>query len=135
MSYLTSADDTPSGAGRSKVDTYVLKQSAWAKEVAAYSQAQAQALERLAPAPGATTAQIKAAQEKYMQWLQEHARDHKNSIQTKYMDWVVHGYKFMVTPLPVLDNFSLNSNIESVTKTCIFYRLTSTSASSTFPQA
>ncbi|KAK3365596.1 hypothetical protein B0T24DRAFT_710717 [Lasiosphaeria ovina] len=96
MSYLTSPDDTPSGAGRTKVDTYVLKQSAWAKEVAAYQHAQAQALERLAPAPGATTAQIKAAQEKYMQWLQEHARDYKNNIQTKYMDWVVHGYKFMV---------------------------------------
>jgi hypothetical protein len=96
MTYLNSADDTPSGAGRSKTDTYVLKQAAWAKEVAAYQHAQAQALERLAPAPGATTAQIKASQEKYMQWLQEHARDHKNSIQTKYMDWVVHGYKFLV---------------------------------------
>ncbi|KAG7294644.1 hypothetical protein NEMBOFW57_004721 [Staphylotrichum longicolle] len=96
MSYLTSPDDTPSGAGRTKVDTYVLKQSAWAREVAAYQHAQAQALERLAPAPGSTTAQMKAAQEKYMQWLQEHARDYKNNIQTKYMDWVVHGYKFMV---------------------------------------
>ena len=102
MSYLTSADDTPSGAGRTKVDTYVLKQAAWAKEVAAYQHAQAQALERLAPAPGATTAQIKAAQEKYMQWMQEHARNHKNNIQTKYMDWVVHGYKFMVGIPPTL---------------------------------
>jgi hypothetical protein len=97
MSYLTSPDDTPSGSGRTKVDTYVLKQAAWAKEVAAYQHAQAQALERLAPPAGATTAQIKASQEKYMQWIQEHAREFKNTIQTKYMDWVVHGYKFMVS--------------------------------------
>lgn len=96
MLYLTSADDTPSGAGRTKVDTDVLKQGLWAKDVAAYQHAQAQALERLAPPPGATTAQVKASQEKYMQWIQEHARDFKNTIQTKYMDWVVHGYKFMV---------------------------------------
>jgi len=86
MSYLTSADDTPGGAGRTKVDTYVLKQAAWAKEVAAYQHAQAQALERQAPPPGATTAQIKASQEKYNQWLQEHARDHKNKHPDK-----VHG--------------------------------------------
>ncbi|KAM0438111.1 hypothetical protein ACHAQK_006842 [Fusarium lateritium] len=96
MGYLTSPDDTPSGSGRTKVETYVLKQSAWAKEVAEYQRAQAQALERLAPPAGATTAQIKASQEKYMQWIQEHAREFKNTIQTKYMDWVVHGYKFMV---------------------------------------
>ncbi|KAF4339605.1 hypothetical protein FBEOM_6481 [Fusarium beomiforme] len=97
MSYLTSPDDTPAGAGRTKVDTYVLKQSAWAVEVARYQQAQAEALRTFAPPPGATTtAQIKAAQEKYLQWLQEHAREFKNTIQTKYMDWVVNGYKFMV---------------------------------------
>lgn len=96
MGYLTSPDDTPSGNGRTKVETYVMKQSAWAKEVAEYQRAQAQALERLAPPAGATTAQIKASQEKYMQWIQEHAREFKNTIQTKYMDWVVHGYKFMV---------------------------------------
>ncbi|GJC97826.1 hypothetical protein ColKHC_06652 [Colletotrichum higginsianum] len=96
MGYLTSPDDTPSGNGRTKVETYVIKQSAWAKEVAEYQRAQAQALERLAPPAGATTAQIKASQEKYMQWIQEHAREFKNTIQTKYMDWVVHGYKFMV---------------------------------------
>uniref|UniRef100_A0A0D2Y3C3 Uncharacterized protein n=1 Tax=Fusarium oxysporum (strain Fo5176) TaxID=660025 RepID=A0A0D2Y3C3_FUSOF len=96
MSYLTSADDTPSGAGRTKVDTYVLKQAAWAKEVVEYQKAQAQALSSFAPPAGATTAQIKASQEKYLQWIQEHAREFKNTIQTKYMDWVVHGYKFMV---------------------------------------
>ncbi|KZL68026.1 hypothetical protein CI238_13054 [Colletotrichum incanum] len=110
MGYLTSPDDTPSGNGRTKVDTYVMKQSAWAKEVAAYQHAQAQALERLAPPPGATTAQIKASQEKYMQWIQEHAREFKNTIQTKYMDWVVHGYKFMAitddTFFPVLSSDS-----------------------------
>ncbi|KAF5963922.1 hypothetical protein FBULB1_13082 [Fusarium bulbicola] len=96
MGYLTSPDDTPSGNGRTKVETYVMKQSAWAKEVAEYQRAQAEALRTLAPPAGATTAQVKASQEKYLQWIQEHARDFKNTIQTKYMDWVVHGYKFMV---------------------------------------
>ncbi|KAM0548747.1 hypothetical protein ACHAPJ_009743 [Fusarium lateritium] len=70
MQHLTSPDDTTSGAGRTKVDT-------------------------LEPPAGATKAQIKDAQEKYMQWVQEHAREFKNTIQTKYMDWVVNGYKFM----------------------------------------
>ncbi|CCF39588.1 hypothetical protein CH063_10376 [Colletotrichum higginsianum] len=114
MGYLTSPDDTPSGNGRTKVETYVIKQSAWAKEVAEYQRAQAQALERLAPPAGATTAQIKASQEKYMQWIQEHAREFKNTIQTKYMDWVVHGYKFMAieanTFLPVLSSDSTTDN-------------------------
>ncbi|KKO98960.1 hypothetical protein THAR02_08924 [Trichoderma harzianum] len=96
MAYLTSPDDTPGSNGKSKVDTYVQKQSMWAKEVAAYAQAQAQAMERSQPPPGATTAQVREAKEKYMQWIQEHAREFKNNIQTKYMDWVVHGYKFMV---------------------------------------
>ncbi|KAK0758399.1 LOW QUALITY PROTEIN: hypothetical protein N5P37_008797 [Trichoderma harzianum] len=90
MAYFTSPDDTPGSNGKSKVDTYVQKQSMWAKEVAAYAQAQAQAMERSQPPPGATTAQVREAKEKYMQWIQEHARE------TKYMDWVVHGYKFMV---------------------------------------
>ncbi|KAG7042833.1 hypothetical protein JMJ78_0006340 [Colletotrichum scovillei] len=95
MSYLTSPDDTPTGAGRTKVDTYVQKQSAWAEQVAAYSHAQSAALRELS-GPGATPSQQKEAREKYMQWLQENARNFKNNIQTKYMDWVVHGYKFLV---------------------------------------
>ncbi|KAL4403651.1 hypothetical protein CABS03_14911 [Colletotrichum abscissum] len=96
MGYLTSSDDTPSGNGRTKVETYVMKQSAWAKEVAEYQRAQAETLRGLTPPAGATTAQVKASQEKYNEWIQEHAREYKNTIQTKYMDWVVHGYKFMV---------------------------------------
>ncbi|KXH50060.1 hypothetical protein CSIM01_07318 [Colletotrichum simmondsii] len=95
MSYLTSPDDTPTGAGRTKVDTYVQKQSAWAEQVAAYSHAQSAALRELS-GPGASPSQQKEAREKYMQWLQENARNFKNNIQTKYMDWVVHGYKFLV---------------------------------------
>ncbi|KAL2880862.1 hypothetical protein SGCOL_003889 [Colletotrichum sp. CLE4] len=95
MSYLTSPDDTPTGAGKTKVDTYVQKQSAWAEQVAAYAHAQSAALKDFS-VPGASPSQQKEAREKYMQWLQEHARNFKNNIQTKYMDWVVHGYKFLV---------------------------------------
>ncbi|KAK0706084.1 hypothetical protein B0T26DRAFT_755616 [Lasiosphaeria miniovina] len=96
MDYLKSGDDSPGSAGKSKVETYVAKQSAWAKEVAAYDHAQGQALKDFAPPQGSSTAQVKESREKYMQWLQENARAYKNNIQAKYMDWVVHGYKFMV---------------------------------------
>lgn len=74
MAYLTSPDDTPGSNGRSKVDTYVMKQSVWATEVANYAKAQAQALQDRQPPAGATTAQIRDAKERYMQWIQEHAR-------------------------------------------------------------
>ncbi|KAK3370914.1 hypothetical protein B0T24DRAFT_721162 [Lasiosphaeria ovina] len=96
MDYLKSGDDSPGSAGKSKVETYVAKQSAWAKEVAAYDHAQGQALKDSAPPQGSSTAQIKESREKYMQWLQENARVYKNNIQARYMDWVVHEYKFMV---------------------------------------
>ncbi|KAM0482234.1 hypothetical protein ACHAP7_004464 [Fusarium lateritium] len=56
MGYLTSQDDISSVNGRSKVETYAIEQSVWAKEVAEYQRAQAHALERLAPPAGATTA-------------------------------------------------------------------------------
>ncbi|KFZ15399.1 hypothetical protein V501_02727 [Pseudogymnoascus sp. VKM F-4519 (FW-2642)] len=39
MDYLTSVDDTPGSSGRSKLTTYVDKQTAWAKAVEAYSAA------------------------------------------------------------------------------------------------
>lgn len=79
MEYLRSPDDTPGSVGKTKVDTYVSKQAIWAKQVEIYSQAQGDALRNCQPPPGATAAQIKEAREKYMQWLQEHARDVSNS--------------------------------------------------------
>jgi hypothetical protein len=75
MDYLKSADDSPGAMGRSKLSTYVEKQSSWAKVVEAYSHAQNQQLAAIKPAPGATTQQVKEAREEYMQWIQEHGRD------------------------------------------------------------
>ena len=78
MNFLKSPDDAPGSNNRTKVDTYVMKQSAWAAEVSRYSEAQGQALrdsQAGMSSSGASTSQIKEAREKYMQWLQEHARD------------------------------------------------------------
>ena len=82
---MKSPDDSPGANGRSKVDTYVLKQSAWAREVAAYVKAQGDALRDFQPGTGATTVQIKEGREKYMQWLQEHARDVSTSLSVNHL--------------------------------------------------
>jgi uncharacterized protein YukE len=73
--YLKSTDDTPGGNGRSKLATYVDKQDRWSQAVQAYANAQNQALQAVKPPPNATTAQVKAARDEYMQWIQEHGRD------------------------------------------------------------
>lgn len=66
MGYLKSPDEAPGGNERTKVDTYVLKQSLWAHEVSAYAQAQAQAIKDSTAAAGATEEVIKEAREKYI---------------------------------------------------------------------
>lgn len=76
MSVLTSVDDTPGSNGRSKLTTYVDKQTAWAQAVASYSRAQAVALESFKPTgPSPTSEQARKSREDYMQWLQENGRD------------------------------------------------------------
>ena len=74
MAYLMSPDDSPKGKDKSKVDTYVEKQAAWAKEVSEYARAQAKALEKSQLPPNATVSQVRDAKEECMQWIQEHAR-------------------------------------------------------------
>ncbi|KAF2745726.1 hypothetical protein M011DRAFT_504598 [Sporormia fimetaria CBS 119925] len=96
MDYLKSADDAPGSEGRSKLGTYVLKQSVWAQAVADYNKAQNDALAANKPPAHATKEQVKESREMFMRWIQEQGRDYKNTIQAKYMDWVVHGYKFMI---------------------------------------
>ncbi|EHK96225.1 hypothetical protein M7I_8079 [Glarea lozoyensis 74030] len=96
MDYLKSPDDSVGANGRSKLQTYVEKQEKWSKEVEKYSAAQHDFIQSNKPLQGAIKEDIKESKAAYMQWLQEHGRDYKNSIQAKYMDWVVHGYKFMI---------------------------------------
>ncbi|MCJ1240206.1 hypothetical protein MMC14_008206 [Varicellaria rhodocarpa] len=96
MDYLKSVDDTPGANSRSKLATYILKQESWSKAVKEYSEAQDSAITAVKPGPTATTGEVKAAREAYMQWIQEYGRDFKHAVQAKYMDWVVHGYKFMI---------------------------------------
>ncbi|KAK7936085.1 hypothetical protein PG985_001580 [Apiospora marii] len=90
MDTLKSHDESAGllALGRSKLETYVIKQEIWSKEVEKYSHAQNAALAHVQPPPGASTRQVQDARELYLQWMQEHGRD--------YMDWVVHGYKFMI---------------------------------------
>lgn len=83
MDYLKSPDDSPGANGRSKLETYVLKQELWSKEVEKYSSAQNETLTSVKPPPGATTKQIKEAREMYLQWIQEHGRDVKSPFRTQ----------------------------------------------------
>ena len=75
MDYLKSVDDTPGANSRSKLATYILKQESWSKAVKEYSEAQDSAITAVKPGPTATTGEVKAAREAYMQWIQEYGRD------------------------------------------------------------
>jgi hypothetical protein len=88
MDYLTSPDDSPGANGRSKLETYVLKQEFWSKEVEKYSKAQNEALLSVKPPQGATTKQIKEARELYLQWLQEHGRDVSLASEQESRRWL-----------------------------------------------
>ncbi|KAJ3545289.1 hypothetical protein NM208_g2588 [Fusarium decemcellulare] len=87
MKYLTSRDED---SGKSKLTVYVRKQEAWNTAVEQYAVAQ-QRQQEIISKEGLTTVQQR---DKYLEWLQVYARDYKAMIQARYMDWVVHGYKF-----------------------------------------
>jgi len=74
MEYLRSPNDPPGANGRSKMETYVIKQEAWSREVEKYSRAQNEALEsrKLPQGAAMSVASIKQQREQYLQWLQEH---------------------------------------------------------------
>lgn len=90
MTFLKSPDEL--SPGRSKLSTYVDRQERWNKAMEQYAGAQERQL--------AISKQEAATPEKqrqvYLEWIQTHARDYKAMIQARYMDWVVHGYKFEV---------------------------------------
>ncbi|KAK8065032.1 hypothetical protein PG997_011779 [Apiospora hydei] len=91
MDYLKSPDDSPGANGRSKLETYVMKQELWSREVEKYTRAQNDALATVKPAPGASPKAVKEARELYMQWVQEHGRDvllHRATIvRDKVLNW------------------------------------------------
>ncbi|KAL3459170.1 hypothetical protein BJX64DRAFT_291423 [Aspergillus heterothallicus] len=90
MNFLKSPDETDQS--RSKISTYVQKQESWNKAVEQYAVAQ----ERQLSIVKQETPVAAEQRQKYLEWVQAHARDYKASIQARYMDWVVHGYKFEV---------------------------------------
>lgn len=90
MRFLKSPDEMDQT--RSKVSIYVAKQAAWNESVEQYSMAQ----ERQLNIVKQETPRVEEQRQKYLEWVQAHARDYKAAIQARYMDWVVHGYKFEV---------------------------------------
>jgi hypothetical protein len=90
MNFLKSPDDL--NRSRSKLSTYVEKQDSWNKTVEAYSIAQ----ERQQGIIKNEGLKIDDQRQAYLEWVQAHARDYKAAIQARYMDWVVHGYKFEI---------------------------------------
>ncbi|KAJ5623003.1 hypothetical protein N7490_011608 [Penicillium lividum] len=90
MRFLKSPDDMDQT--RSKVSIYVAKQAAWNEAVEQYAKAQ----ERQLDIVHKETPSLDEQRQKYLEWVQAHARDYRAAIQARYMDWVVHGYKFEV---------------------------------------
>lgn len=90
MDFLKSGDDAK--PGRSKLTTYVEKQESWNKTIERYANSQQQQQQILKD----QGLPVSEQREKFLEWIQANARDYKASIQARYMDWVVHGYKFEV---------------------------------------
>ncbi|KAL8802865.1 MAG: hypothetical protein Q9182_003552 [Xanthomendoza sp. 2 TL-2023] len=90
MKFLKSRDDLY--PRKSKLTTYVDKQESWNKAVEQYAAAQ----ERQMSISKEEAVNPEQQRQLYLEWIQAHARDYKAMIQARYMDWVVHGYKFEV---------------------------------------
>ena len=107
MTYLTSKDDV---SGKSRLSIYVEKQDAWNKAVEAYNAAQ-NSRQKLDQDNKLTAGEQRNS---FLQWMQTHGRDYKATIQAKYMDWVVHGFKFDVEfNFGVVDVSSAMKRVES----------------------
>ncbi|RFU76095.1 hypothetical protein TARUN_6167 [Trichoderma arundinaceum] len=90
MSYLT-ADDI-NVPRRSRLQTYIEKQESWHQAVEHYNEAQRRH-QKADQDKGLTLEQQKHS---FLEWLQLNGRVYRAAVQGKYMDWVVHGYKFNV---------------------------------------
>ncbi|KAF5021544.1 hypothetical protein F66182_6426 [Fusarium sp. NRRL 66182] len=107
MKYLTSKDDA---SGKSRLKIYVEKQEAWNQAVETYNSAQ-YAQQKLDQDNKLT---VNEQRQSFLQWMQTHGRDYKATIQAKYMDWVVHGFKFDVEfNFGVVDVSSAMKRVES----------------------
>ncbi|KAL8804798.1 MAG: hypothetical protein Q9200_005682 [Gallowayella weberi] len=108
MKFLKSPDDLY--PRQSKLATYVDKQECWNKAVEQYAAAQERQMS-ISKQEAVTTEQQRQL---YLEWIQAHARDYKAMIQARYMDWVVHGYKFEVEfNFGVVDISSAMKRVES----------------------
>lgn len=90
MAFLKSPDEL--SPGKSKLTSYVDKQEKWNKAMEQYAAAQERQMSISKQEAGSPEAQRQV----YLEWIQAHARDYKAMIQARYMDWVVHGYKFEI---------------------------------------
>ena len=89
MNWLSGED--PEDPGKSRVDKYVEKQTAYTKTVEDKQAAFAKAMKDAQEDPRNTN--IKMQREAYDQWVNAHARTYRNHMQAAYMDWVITGRK------------------------------------------
>src|ERR1700761_5090058 len=107
MTYLTSKDDV---SGKSRLSVYVDKQEKWNKAVEAQNSAQ-YTQQKLDQDNKLT---VNEQRQSFLQGMQTHGSYYKATIQAKYMDWVVHGYKFDVEfNFGVVDVSSAMKRVES----------------------
>ncbi|KAI9769288.1 MAG: hypothetical protein M1839_003765 [Geoglossum umbratile] len=94
MRFLTSFEDNLDGKStpKSKLSRYVEKQEGWANAVQSFAEAQ----QRQQDIIKGSHADPKSQRDEFLRWLQSHSRDFRAAIHARYMDWVVHGYKFKV---------------------------------------
>ncbi|KAI9782386.1 MAG: hypothetical protein M1839_005259 [Geoglossum umbratile] len=108
MAYLTTKDPT---SGKTPVEVYIAKQTAWAAAQDAWDSAKIQARRDAAAAnPNDNTAAV----QQYNDWSQSHYRRFKEETQARWMDWVCLGNKYNVEyNFGLVDVDSIMARIES----------------------
>ncbi|KAL5346190.1 hypothetical protein ACLOAV_008456, partial [Pseudogymnoascus australis] len=114
LEYLRSVDAT----GRTPIDYYILKQTAWQEAQSAWDTAKQEAhASFLRPDPLRKPEQpidLSAVNQAMNEWNQVNFRKYKTNVQGKWMDWVVQGNKYEVeNSFGVVDIESIMARIES----------------------
>jgi hypothetical protein len=110
MDYLRSTDDV----GRSPIDYYIAKQTAWQEAQSEWDSAKQDAHSGfLRQYPGGKPEDIAAIQQAMNEWNQVNFRKYKTNVQGKWMDWVTRGNKYEVeNSFGVVDIESIMARIE-----------------------
>ncbi|KFY69295.1 hypothetical protein V496_00361 [Pseudogymnoascus sp. VKM F-4515 (FW-2607)] len=113
LEYLRSVDAT----GRTPIDYYILKQTAWQEAQSAWDTAKQEAhasFLRPDPLKPEQPTDLSAVNQAMNEWNQVNFRKYKTNVQGKWMDWVVQGNKYEVeNSFGVVDIESIMARIES----------------------